>query len=138
MSWYYYSDLRHYSAEAAITPERRVRQKKEWFEARLRDGLKLRKSLPIQGELNWDNAAYPPMMAILPENAISRLGYINEIWVTGNDCEIRIGNHSFVGVYQDNPIGYARTRFPVYRGSDTDILLLSDRKLKVVPYLWKN
>ena len=138
MSWYYYSDHRHYSVDYTLTPEERARQEMEWFEERLRDGKKLSKRLPVQGELNWTNAACPPTPAILPEHAISRLGLINEIWVPGDDCEIRIGNYSFIGVYQDVPIGYARTRFRVYRGSDTDILLLSYRKLKVVPYSWKD
>ena len=138
MSWHYYSDLRHYNGDYTVTPEERASQEKEWFEERLRDGKKLSKYLPVQGELNCTYGGYPPMMAILPENAISRLGYINEIWVPGNDCELRIGGHSFIAVYQDIPIGYAGTTFRFYRGSDMDILLLSYKKLKVVPYLWKD
>jgi hypothetical protein len=138
VSWYFYSDLRRFVGKATITPEERVKQEKEWFEERLRDGKKLSKCLPIQGELNWTNAECPPTPAILPEHAISRLGLINEIWVPGGNCEIRIGNSSCIGVYQHVPIGYYRTRFRVYRGFDTDILLLSYRKLKVVPYLWKD
>ena len=31
-SWYYYSDLRHYSGDYTVTPEERVMQDKEWFE----------------------------------------------------------------------------------------------------------
>lgn len=137
-SWYYYSDLRHYSGDYTVTPEERVMQDKEWFEERLCDGKKLRKSLPVQGELNWTNAAYPPMPAILPEHAISRLGLINEIWVPGRESEIRMGTQSFLGVYQDVLIGYARTRFYFYRGPNREVLLLSYKKLKVIPFLWKN
>ena len=78
-SWYCYSDPRHYRGSHTVTPEERAREEKEWFNERLRDGKNLRKCLPVKGELNWLDAVYPPTKAILPKNAISQLGLINEI-----------------------------------------------------------
>lgn len=130
-SWSYYSYLRHDITEH--TPE----EDKEWFCERLRDGKKLRKCLPVQGELHWKNATYHHLPAILPKNAISRNGYINEIWVPGDACEIRIGDASFIGISLDVPIAYTRNWFYFWIGSDRDVLLLSYRKLKVIPYLCK-
>ena len=137
-SWYYYSLGTRYIGDHTVTPEDRALEEKEWFEERLRDGKNLRKYLPVRGELNWVDPDFPPIPAILPKHAISRMGFINEIWVPGDDCELRIGDQSYLGVYQDLPIGYTRTRVRVYRGPDTDILLLSYKKLKIVPYIWKD
>ncbi len=138
MSWHFYTDHRYNNVDYTLTPEKRARQDKEWFEARLLDAKNLRKSLPLQGELNWMSAAYPPMLAILPKHAISRMGLINEIWVPGGDCEISISDHPFLGIYQDIQISYSDITFRVYRGSTTHNLLLSRRKLTVVPYLWED
>lgn len=90
-SWYYYSYGTRYRGDHSVTIEEVAREEMEWFEERLLCGKNLSKSLPVQGELKWTSAVRPPMPAILPKNAISQLGLINEIWVPGDDREIRIG-----------------------------------------------
>ena len=137
-SWYFYSHGTRYSGDHFATLEELAKEEMERFEERLLCGKNLSKFLPVQGELKWTSAARPPMPAILPKNGISRKGLINEIWVPGDDCEIRIGDHSIIGVYQDVRISYSDTSFHFYRGSETDVLLLSYKKLKIVPYLWKD
>lgn len=99
-------------------------------------GRRVRKELPVQGELNWPDGCHYPVDGILPKNAISRNGFVNEIWVPSDTCEIRLYDYSFFGVYQDLPIGYGVTVFYIWRGSaDRDVLLLSPKKLKIIPFL---
>lgn len=106
-------------------PEERIAMLDNWVNTKLETGRRVRKELPVQGELNWSDGCHYPVDGILPKNAISRNGFVNEIWVPSDTCEIRLYDYSFFGVYQDLPIGYGVTVFYIWRGStDRDVLLL--------------
>ena len=75
---------------------------------------------------------------IIPKDGISQKGYVNEIWVPGSVSEMQINGDSlspFFGIQQDTPIGYATTQVEIYDHNGN--LLLSPKKLKVIPYLDK-
>ncbi len=131
-NWHYYSNLmRHLGIEGSD------RGKEEWYEERLRVGKRARKNLPIQGELNWPNASLPPVpSAVIPKGGISRLGLVNKIWVPGTRDEIRIGDESFLGLHVDTTVYPGSVLFYIWRGLDRNILLLSRKKPKIIPYLW--
>ena len=125
----------------ANTFEERMEEKEKWVVERLTSGKKIRSQLPVMGQLIISRPGELTECierVIIPENGISQKGYVNEIWTPGRADEIHIDSTSlspFFGVRQNIPIGYATTQVEVY---DHDkYLLLSPKKLRVVPYLDK-
>ena len=119
----------------ASTAEESIAKKDNWVRARWESGRRISKELPLQAELNWRDASQPPIPCILPENAISRNGYVNEIWVPSYTRTIPFYDRCYVGVIQELPIGCGVTLVYVWKGSDREILLLSPAKLKIIPFL---
>lgn len=114
--------------------ERDVKQKK-WVSDRLASGRRVSKVLPVRAELNWSDASQPPIPCIIPENAISRKGFVNVIWVPSYTREIHLHDRFYIGVHQEHPIGYGVTLIYIWNDPRRDILLLSPKKLTIIPFL---
>ena len=134
-SWIHYTYLTRDIGIWASTAEERIAMKRKWVCDRLEAGRRVKKDLPVQGELKWPDGIHQPIDGILPKNAISRHGFVNEIWVPSYTSEIRLYDQLYLGVHQDLPIGCGVTVFYVWNGFDEEVLLLSPRKLKIVPFL---
>ena len=139
VSWTNYSWLTHEIGECAGTLEERFTEKENWVIERQTFGKQIKNQLPVIGQLiiNWPGEEVQFVEhAIVPQNGISRMGYVNEIWVPGLVSEIHIDDvplSPFYGVYQVFPISYISTQVKVYGYSDK-YLLLSPKRLEVVPY----
>ena len=139
MSWTHYQWLTHEIGECAGTLEERFKEKENWVIERQTFGKNIKNQLPVMGQLiinSSDGELQLVEHAIVPQNGISRMGYVNEIWVPGLVSEIHIDDVAlspFYGVYQVFPISYISTQVKVYGYSDK-YLLLSPKKLEVVPY----
>jgi hypothetical protein len=124
---------------SARTQEERFKEKENWVIERQTFGKQIKNQLPVIGQLiiNWPGEEVQFVEhAIVPQNGISRMGYVNEIWVPGRVEQIHIDDvplSPFYGVYQVFPISYISTQVKVYGYSDK-YLLLSPKKLEVVPY----
>ena len=119
----------------ASTAEESIVMQDDWVRARLESGRRVRKELPVQAELNWRDASQPPIPCILPEHTISRKGYVNEIWVPSYTRKIPLYDRCYVGVIQELPIGCGVTVVYIWKGSDREVLLLSPKKLKIIPFV---
>lgn len=124
----------------ANTFEERMAEKERWVVERLTFGKTIRDQLPVMGQLIIRRPGELTEFVertIIPENGISQKGYVNEIWIPGQVSEIQIDGDSlspFFGIRWDVPVDYATTQVEIY---DRGNLLLSPKKLKIVPYLDK-
>lgn len=139
VSWTNYSWLTHEIGECAGTLEERFKEKENWVIERQTFGKNIKNQLPVMGQLminSPDEELQLVEHAIVPENGISQMGYVNEIWVPGRVEQIHIDDvplSPFYGVHQDFSISYISTQVKVYGYSDK-YLLLSPKRLEVVPY----
>ena len=126
----------------ANTFEERMEEKERWVVERLTFGKEIRNQLPMMGQLIISRPGELTEFVertIIPENGISQKGYVNEILIPGQVSEIQIDGNSlspFFGIRQDVRVGYATTQVEIYDHSGN--LLLSPKKLKVIPYLDKH
>lgn len=83
-NWHHYACLAHGIGKWAQTDEERI--KESWVIERQIFGRKIRNQLPVMRQLiidHFDGQLQFVETVIVPRNAISRKGYVNEIWVPG-------------------------------------------------------
>ena len=139
VSWTHYQWLTHEIGECNGMLGEPFKEKENWVIERQTFGKQIKNQLPVIGQLiiNWPGEEVQFVEhAIVPQNGISRMGYVNEIWVPGRVEQIHIDDvplSPFYGVHQDFSISYISTQVKVYGYSDK-YLLLSPKRLEVVPY----
>jgi hypothetical protein len=139
-SRHHYSWLTRGFVHRARTFEECIKEQENWVIAKQTFGRKIRNQLPVMGQLiinQPDEGLQFVEHVIVPKNGISQKGYVNEIWVRGRISKIDIDGASlspFFGIYQEISICYWNTQVEVHGYRDKR-LLLSPKKLKIVPYV---
>ena len=139
-NWHHYAYLVHHIGKWTKTYEERIEEKENWVIERQIFGMKIRNQLPVMGQLIIDHVDGQLQFVervIVPKNAISRKGYVNETWIPGRIRRIDIDGtplSPFFGIYQEISICYFNTQVEVH-GYRDERLLLSPKKLTVVPYV---